>query len=182
MLDLLSLVVQGLFTLCFAAVGSYFMWRLIGPAVVTNAIRAKMGPILMEWLTTPAYKTGGKRRVTDEESGETVETDEVLSPLEMIIKNAGDVLYSKMMGKLGGDVRKRQAVQSDIVAGLANPASPFAGFLNSVNPALLNRALKDGDYVPIILDQLGPTLVKYAEGHLNKSKGDATTGGNSTSW
>jgi len=175
MLDLFEVALEGLLTLLFAGIGSYFMWRLIGPRVVTNAIRAKMGPILLDWLTTPSLKTGEKLKIKDSKGKET-EQDEILSPLELIMENAGNLVFQKLMGKIGGDERKKDAVQQDIIAGLANPASPFAGLLNSVNPKLLERALKDGDYVPIILEQLGPFAVKWLEKRVNIGQMN-TTGG-----
>jgi len=161
-MNLVELVLEGLVTLLFAFLGSYVMWKWIGPEVFEETLRARMGPILMGWFLTPQYETGKMRKIKDDE-GEESEVKEVLSPLALIIKDAGELLYAKLMGKMGGDARKRGAVQDDIVAGLANPASPFAGLLNSVNPRLLERALKDGDYVPIILDQLGPLISRFLE-------------------
>ncbi len=166
MIDLESVVATGLVTLCMSFIGSYIMWSLAGPRVVVRAIQSRMGPILMDWLTAPTYKTGKKRVVTDDEGGKT-EVDEVLSPLQLIIINAGELMWQKMMGKMGGDARKRGAVQSDIVDGISSPGNPFGGLLNQINPRLLERAIKDGDYVPIILEQLGPLLKDWAAKKLN---------------
>lgn len=185
MLDLLSVVVSGLLTLIFAAVGSFVMWKILGPRVVVKAIQGHMGPILVEWFMTPSISTGKKRKAVDseaefDESGKEIspatykEIDEVLSPLEMIISRAGEVMMTKIYGKLGGDARKRMAVQQDILAGLSSPGNAIGGMLNSINPALLNRALRDGDYMPIILEQLGPLAKQFLENKLNQ--GGATSG------
>jgi len=165
----LELVLEGLVTLFFAFMGSYVMWRIAGPKVLEKTLRARMGPILLEWFLTPSFETGKTKKIKDED-GEETEVKEILSPLDLIIKNAGEIFYSKLMGKMGGDVRKREAIQGDIIAGLSNPVSPFAGILNSVNPRILERAIKDGDYVPIIMDQLGPIIYKWAEKKLNNGQ------------
>lgn len=161
-MNLIELVLEGIVTLLFAFLGSYLMWKWIGPKVLERTLRARMGPILIEWFLTPQYETGKMKKIRDDE-GEESEVKEILSPLDLIIKQSGDILYQKLMGKMGGDVRKRQAVQGDIIDGLSNPDSPFAGLLNSVNPRLLERAIRDGDYTPIILEQLGPLISRYLE-------------------
>lgn len=140
------------------------MWKFVGPGVVFAAIQEKMGPILQNWLLTPV-PTGRKRTVKGEDGPE--EVPELLSPVEQMMTVAGEVLYRKMLGKVGGDYKKRQAVQDDIVEGLQNPGNPFASMLNGINPRLLERAIKDGDYVPILLDQFGPMIQRWAETKFN---------------
>lgn len=173
MIDLLSMFLQGLVTLVFAFIGSYVMWKVAGPRVVVTAIREQMGPILINWLMTPSIGTGRKKKSTDEDGVES-EADEVVAPIDLMMTRAGELVYQKLMGKLGGDVRKRQAVQGDIIDGLSVPGSPFGSLLSQVNPRLLERAMKDGDYLPIILEQLGPLMSRYIENKLNK-KGDTFT-------
>ena len=141
------------------------MWRLVGPGVVVKAIRARMGPILMEWLTTPV-PTGRKKKITSEDG--TSEIDEKLSPLDTIIINAGEVLYRKMLGIKGGDVRKRQALENDVREGVLEPGSPIFSLLNSINPKIVERAIRDGDYIPILLDMFGPQLQRMVEAKLSK--------------
>jgi len=92
---------------------------------------------------------------------------EMVSPLQEIMNAAGEHLYRKMLGRVGGNQKKVRAVQDDIVEGLAMPGNPLATLLNGVNPRLLDRALKDGDYVPILLEQFGPIIQKWAEAKLN---------------
>lgn len=177
-MDLFEMVVQGLITLFFAGVGSYVMWKIAGPAVVVRAIQAKMGPILMEWLVNPGISTGRKRKIQAvpaefDDKGKEIspavfeDQDEILSPLELIITKAGDTLFQKVYGKIGGDARKRQAVQNDIAVGLAEPGNPFGSLLAGINPRLLDRALRDGDYVPILIEQFGPLLKQFVENKLS---------------
>jgi len=172
---LIEQVVEGLFTLFFAALGSYVMWKVVGPKVVDSVISKKLGHALMNWFFTP-IKTGKKKKTIDEETGEKTEVDEEASPLEIIVGSAGAILFAKMMGKMGGDARKREAIQGDIIAGLSNPASPFAGILNSVNPRILERAIKDGDYIPIILDQTWPLISRWIDKRLNTTNVDNKPG------
>lgn len=176
MIDLLSMFLQGLVTLVFAFIGSYIMWKVAGPRVVVTAIREQMGPILINWLMTPSIPTGKKKKMTADDN-EEVEFDEVLAPIDLMMTRAGELVYQKLMGKLGGDVRKKQAVTNDIIEGMSMPGSPYASLLSSINPKLVERALKDGDYMPIILEQLGPLVARYAENKLNK-KGDTFTSSN----
>jgi len=119
-------------------------------------------PSRVDWLTKPSFKTGDRLKIKDEK-GKEREVDEILSPLELIMENAGDLVYAKLMGKIGGDRRNVDAVQGDIIAGLSNPASPLAGLLNSVNPRLLDLEIKDGDDVLILLDQVGPLISRWIE-------------------
>jgi len=158
-------VVQGLVTLLFAFIGSYVMWKIAGPRVVIRALQEKMGPILLNWFTTP-IPNGSTKTVVNEE-GEEEKVPVTVSPMETMMSVAGETLYRKLLGKMGGDKRKVRAVQDDIVEGLGMPGNPFATLLNGINPRLLDRALKDGDYVPILLEQFGPIIQKWAEAKLN---------------
>lgn len=163
------MVLSGLVTLIFAFIGSYVMWKVIGPRVVTKAIQDRMGPILQNWLVTPV-PTGKFKEVINAE-GEVEQVEALISPVEQMMTIAGEVLYRKMLGKVGGDRRKVQAVQGDITESLANPSSPLGALLGQVNPRLLERAIKDGDYVPIILDQFGPLITQWLERKLNSQGG-----------
>lgn len=182
MIDLESVVLSGLVTLLFAAIGSYVMWKIAGPRVVVKAIQSRMGPILLDWLTTPSFSTGKKKRtlVTEAElddDGKEISPaeyemrDEILAPLDLIMTRAGELMYQKFMGRLGGDARKRGAVQGDIIAGLSEPGNPFGSLLNGINPRLLERAMKDGDYMPIILEQLGPLAKDFIASKMTKGAG-----------
>lgn len=177
-IDLVSISFQVFMTVLCAFVGSFVMWKIIGPRVVYEAIRARMGPILLDWLMTPSIKTGKRKKmlkseaVLDDDGKELSPAiyeigDEVLSPIEHIISRAGDTLFCKVYGKLGGDVRKKQALQGDIIEGLQNQDSPFGLLLNQLNPRIIERAVKDGDYVPLLLEQFGPLLKEFAAKKLN---------------
>lgn len=154
------------------------MWRIIGPRVVYQAIQTRMGPILLDWLMKPSIETGKRKKmlkseaVLDDDNKEISPAiyeigNEVLSPIEFIISRAGDTLFSKVYGKLGGDVRKRQALQGDIIDGLQDQGNPFGMLLNQINPRIMERAVKDGDYVPLVLEQFGPLLKEFAAKKLN---------------
>jgi len=177
-IDLVSISLQALMTVACAFVGSYIMWRVIGPRVVYQAIQARMGPILLDWLMKPSIPSGRRRKnlvseaVIDEDGKELSPAqyeigDEVLSPIETIITRAGDTLFSKVYGKMGGDVRRKQAIQGDIVEGLRDSQNPFGMLLNDINPMLLQRCIKDGDYIPILLEQFGPLAKELISKKLN---------------
>jgi len=158
-------VVQGLVTLLFAFIGSYIMWKIAGPRVVIKALQEKMGPILLNWFTTPIHN--GATKIVVNEEGEEEKVPITVSPMESMMTVAGETLYRKMLGKMGGDKRKVRAVQDDIVEGLSNPANPFASLLGGLNPRILERAIKDGDYTAIIIEQFAPVLRQWAEAKLN---------------
>lgn len=164
----LGVVLGGLVTLLFAGLGSVLMWKLIGPRVVEGALRARLGPILVEWFTTPVYETGKKTKYVDEKTGKHVEKEEVISPLEMIISGASDVMQQKLYSKMGVDARKLQVAQGDIAEALLDPANPMAQMLGGLSPALLERAIKDGDYIPVILQMFGPQIKNIANTFITK--------------
>jgi len=164
-LDVVTVVVQGLVTLLFAFIGSYVMWKIAGPRVVIRALQEKMGPILMNWFVTP-IPTGATKSVTNDEGEEEI-VDVKVSPMEQMMTAAGETLYRKLLGKMGGDRRKVRAVQDDIVEGLGMPGNPLGSLLQGINPRLLDRALRDGDYVPILLEQFGPIIQRWAEQKVN---------------
>lgn len=171
MVSIVDLALTGAVAAICSLLGSLFMWNFVGPRIVDKGVSQRVGPALYTWLMTPSIETGKNRIITDDETGEKTEVKEILSPWESLLKSAGEVVYMRLLGKMGGDRRKVQAVQSDIVDGLANPGSPFATLLNGVNPRLLERALKDGDYVPILLDQFGPLIQKFVEQKLSTQNG-----------
>lgn len=169
MVEIVDLVLTGAIAAICSLLGSAIMWLFVGPKVVERGLKNRAGPAIYEWLVSPSIDTGKIRsRVTDE--GEKEEYREVLSPLQNIIQNAGELMYQKLMGRVGGDARKRMAVERDIQEGLLDPANPFAVMLNGINPRLLERAIRDGDYVPILLQQFGPVLQQFVE---KKLKGDS---------
>src|SRR5512136_1110405 len=90
-IDVVSLVLQGLVTLLFAFVGSYVMWKVAGPRVVIRALQEKMGPILLNWFTTP-IPTGATKLVVNEE-GEEESIPIQISPMETMMTVAGETLY-----------------------------------------------------------------------------------------
>ncbi len=159
--------IQGLFTALFAGLGSYILWRLVGPRIVVQAIQERMGPALHAWLTTPV-PTGKMTKMSTNDGD--VDVAEVKSPLDLIMISAGDSVYRRLMGRMGGDARKRGAVQDDIREGMLADGSPFGGLLNQINPRLLERAIKDGDYIPIILEQLGPVVKQYLDKRLSSGE------------
>lgn len=164
-IDAVSVVLSGLVTLIFAFIGSYVMWKVIGPRVVTKAIQDRLGPILQAWLVTPVPT--GRTKVVINADGEEETVEQAVSPLDQMMTAAGEILYRKMLGKIGGDRRKVGAVQDDITESLANPSSPLGALLGQVNPKLLERAIRDRDYVPIILDQFGPVITQWLEKKLS---------------
>jgi hypothetical protein len=164
-IDVMTVVVQGLVTLLFAFVGSYVMWKIAGPRVVIKALQERMGPILMNWFITP-IPNGATKSVVNEEGEEEIVPVQI-SPMDQMMTAAGETLYRKLLGKMGGDKRKVRAVQDDIVDGLAMPGNPLGSLLQGINPRLLERALKDGDYVPILLEQFGPIIQRWAEQKVN---------------
>jgi len=167
--DVISVVLSGIVTLLFAFLGSYIMWRWIGPRVVSNAIQDRLGPILQAWLVTPVPT--GKMKTVVNADGEEESVEVAVSPLDQMMTSAGEILYRKMLGKIGGDRRKVGAVQDDITESLANPSSPLGALLGQVNPKLLERAIRDRDYVPIILDQFGPIITQWLEKKLSTPGG-----------
>ena len=175
-----AVLVTGIVTIVGAFFGSYLMWKLIGPGVVNAGVGESLGPAMLNWLFDPSIKTGEKIVEKREKAdGTTVdkEVDEVLAPAEVLALRMGKVVYALIFSKLGVDARKKGVLVGDIQAELANPDSPFSQFAGFLSPKARERALKDGDYVPILLDLIvsSPQARDLVGKAINKFKGQSIT-------
>lgn len=173
-----QVLATGIVTVLGALVGSFVMWKLVGPSVVRAGAKGVFGPAMLEWLFTPSVKTGEKLIEKKEGKDGTVtekEVDEVLSPAEVLAVRMGKIVYMQTLSKLGVDGRKAGMVVGDIQAALANPDNPLAQQLAVINPKLLERALKDGDYVPIIMSMFAPQIKDYITNKLKSAPKQSIT-------
>jgi hypothetical protein len=136
---------------------------------------------MLNWLFEPSVKTGEKVKTKHEKADGTYvekEIDEVLAPAEILALKMGNVIYRMTLSKMGVDGHKRAMVIGDLQAELANPDSPFAQFTGFLSPKARERALKDGDYVPILLDLLAssPQAREMLGKAINKFKGQSLAG------
>jgi len=175
-----AVLITGIVTIVGAFFGSYLMWKLIGPGVVKKGVGEELGPAMLNWLFEPSMKTGEKIKEQHEKSDGTIvekEVDEVLAPAEVLALRMGRVVYAMIFSKLGVDARKKGVLVGDIQAELANPDSPFSQFAGFLSPKARERALKDGDYVPILLDLIvsSPQARDLVGKAINKFKGQSTS-------
>jgi len=189
-IDIVSLVVTGVVAALASFFGSLVMWSLIGPRVVKKGIGRELGPAMITWLFEPSIKTGEKAVEKRERADGTVvekEVDEIVAPAEELARRMGRIVYHMMLGKLGGDGAKKAALMGDVQAALANPDNPLAQYLGAVNPKIIDRALKDGDYIPLIIQMFltNPQAREWVSGKV-KSVASATNaqakGGTSSAW
>lgn len=172
-MDIVDLILAALMGGAGALIGGYIMWNWLGPRIVNGAIGHAIGPAIYNWLTTPSLDTGKKRKVQDEETGEVSETNDIISPLEQIMREAGRTTYTMLCSRMGVDARKRGVAIDDVQTALGDPNNPLRQALGAVSPKLLERAFKDGDYVAIALQLFQPQIEKY----INTKLANATTGG-----
>ena len=185
MIDVTALILTGVVAAVASFFGSFVMWKVIGPRVVSKGVGTSLGPAMLNWLFEPSVKTGEKIKVKHEKQDGTIvdkEVDEVLAPAEILALKMGNVIYRMTLSKMGVDGHKRAMVLGDIQAELANPDSPFSQFAGFLSPKARERALKDGDYVPILLDLLvsSPQAQSMLGKVLNKLKAQSTPGAAST--
>lgn len=175
---LIAGLVSCVFGMLGALIGGYIMWSWLGPRIVTDSVTPLVGPALYNWLTAPSMSTGKKKKMVDPETGEEMEMPEAISPLQNIMNEAGKVTYFMLMSKLGVDARKKQVAIGDIQNAIME-GSPLAGALSAISPKLMERAVKDGDYIPIVLQLFGP---KIEEMFMSKGKYIGATVTNNGGW
>lgn len=164
-----------------ALIGGYVMWSWLGPRIVTRSVSGIVGPAIYEWLTKASINTGKIRKIEDED-GEISEIPDVISPLQNIMREAGTYTYQMLCSKMGIDSRKRQVAIQDVQTALMAPDSPLAGFASMISPKLMERALKDGDYIPIILQMFGPQIEQFINSRVNNKGGSFTGGDGGSKW
>lgn len=185
-IDLISLVVTGVVAAGASFFGSYLMWSFIGPRVVKRGIARELGPSMLHWLFEPSIKTGKKVVEKRERSDGTIlekEVDEVIAPGEELARRMAYIIQRMTLSKLGVDGTKKAAMIADLQAELANPDSPFAQFAGFLSPKARERALKDGDYVPVLLDLIvsSPQARELVGKAINRFKGSSSTSSADTS-
>ena len=176
-----QVIVTGIVTVLGAFFGSYVMWKLVGPGVIKSGANGVFGPALIKWLFAPSIDTGEKVQVkhTKADGTEvTKEEKEIVAPAQFIATQMARVIQGMMLSKLGVDGRKKAVLVGDIQAQLADPDSPFAGLVGFLSPKARERALKDGDYIPILLDMLvsSPQARELVGKAINKFKGQSSSG------
>ena len=156
-IDYVSLILTAVVAAIASFVGSAVMWTLIGPRVVKRGIGKELGPSMLKWLFEPSIDTGEKVVEKHEKADGTIvekEVKEIVAPAEELARRMGHIVYMMTLSKLGGDKRKNQVLIGDVQSALANPDNPLAQYLGAINPKIIDRALKDGDYVPLIIQLL----------------------------
>lgn len=156
-IDIISLIVTGVVAALASFFGSLVMWSLVGPRVVKKGIGRELGPAMIHWLFEPSIKTGEKIVEKREKADGTViekEVDEILAPAEELARRMGKIIYLMTLSKLGVDGHKKAALIGDVQSALANPDNPLSQYLGAINPKIIDRALKDGDYIPLIIQLL----------------------------
>lgn len=179
--NIAAVLVTGVVTVLGAFFGSYLMWKLIGPGVVKKGVGQELGPAMLKWLFDPSIDTGEKIKVQHEKADGTMvekEEKEFLAPAEVLAAKMGRVVYGMIFSKLGVDGRKKAVMIGDMQAELANPDSPFSQFAGFLSPKARERALKDGDYVPVLLDLIvsSPQARDLVGKAINKFRGQSHTG------
>ena len=179
--NIAAVLVTGIVTVAGAFFGSYLMWKLIGPGVVKKGVGQELGPAMLTWLFKPSIETGEKIKVSHEKADGTIvekEEKEILTPANVLAMNMGKTVYGMVFSKLGVDGRKKATLIPDMQAELANPDSPFSQFAGFLSPKARERALKDGDYVPVLLDMIAssPQMRELVGKAINKFRGQSTAG------
>ncbi len=188
-IDILSLVLTGVVAAIASFCGSFIMWKLIGPGVVDKGIGRKLGPAMMKWLFEPSIRTGNKVKQQHEKADGSIvekEVDEIVAPAEELAQRMGRIVWHQFRGKLAGDGTKNAALIGDVQAALANPDNPLAQYLGAINPKIIDRALKDGDYIPLIFQLIfsNPQAREWLGGMFKKAAGASRSqqGMGSSAW
>jgi hypothetical protein len=155
---------------------------LIVRRLVKQGLRSNLGPSMLEWMFTET-PTGNKIVEKYEGKDGAVkerEVPEVKSPAEILATNMGHTIWNMIKSGQLSDGRKRATIIADLQNGLADPDNPMAQAVGMVNPKLIERALKDGDYAPLIFQMLfsNPDTIKWIQAKL-KSVGQRSTTGDS---
>lgn len=172
-IDLASLIITGVAAAIFSFIGSFLMWSIIGPRVVKKGIGKELGPAMITWLFEPSIDTGETVIEKIERADGSIkekESKEIIAPAEELARRMGKIIYSMTLSKLGVDGHKKAALIGDVQSALANPDNPLSQYLGAINPKIIDRALKDGDYIPLIIQLLmsNKTAQEFVTGKLNK--------------
>ena len=172
-----------------AGTGSIIMWIFVGRPLITKYSRkgfidgirgirddpeAKEAfHILLSegwtWFHTPAIETG---RVLTDDKGK--ESKEIITPFQNMASETGRYAEMRLKSSLGVAGRKAQVLRSDLVADLTE--SELGGTIAAIAPRAFERAMKDGDYMPILIDMVRPLIESKITDMVNKG------GGSGSSW
>jgi hypothetical protein len=102
-----------------------------------------LGEVLLKWGMTPIIKTGKKITSTNDD-GDTVEIDEIISPMDMIMRTSGKYIVQLIKGQAGGvKSQMTRALQDELALSGSSLSSAALSALTKgrVGPALAEVGL-----------------------------------------
>jgi len=123
---------------------------------------SKLMLFFFSWAGSAQIKTGRKVKSAPDEEGVVKETDEVLTPVELLSRTIGNYAIMKLKGQNGGTKAQLARLIQEEAAEGGFPLSPTA--LNSLSKGRIGPALAE-------------LAVKYGPDMLKKGKGDTSSGG-----
>lgn len=107
-------------------------------------VLSKLFLFMFAWAGQAQIKTGKKIKVKDPESGEVSETDEVLTPVDLLGQRIASLAIRKLNSGMGGTkaaLRRILEEEASSMGGGLSPAALSALYKGKVGPALTEIAL-----------------------------------------
>lgn len=120
---------------------------------------------MISWAGSAPIKTGNKIKVKNDESGETEEIEEILTPIDLLGRRIGALIFAKMRSGMGGTKAALGRILEEEVA-----------TSGGLSPTAL-RELNKGRF--------GPALMEMAMPHIQKkliNKGGTNTSTDTGGW
>lgn len=153
--------------MCVGAVGSLFMWLVLGPIMTGLGVKRlahkaamgdekaleffyELGDVLIVWAAKERIPTGEKIKVTNDK-GDVKEIPELLSPIQLMARTIGSYVIMKFKGSVGGTKNQMKQMLMDEAAETGIGLSPTALAAlarGKVGPALAEVGL------PFLMDKL----------------------------
>ena len=124
-------------------------------------VLSKLFMMMFNWVGSETISTGKKIKVKNEGSGEIEEIDEILTPIDLLGRRIGGIIFAKVRSGAGGTR-----------AALGRILEEEAATAGGLSPTAL-RELNKGRVMPVITELVMPHLQK----RLNKGESITNNGG-----
>ena len=124
-------------------------------------VLSKFFMMMFNWIGSESIKTGKKIKVKNESSGEIEEIEEIMTPIDLLGRRIGSIIFAKVRSGSGGTR-----------AALGRILEEEAATAGGLSPTAL-RELNKGRIMPAIVELVGPNIQK----RLNKGESITNNGG-----
>ena len=178
-LDLASVLIGAIVGIFPELIAGFFLWkrwfaRANQDRLQNSIVEGEFDPAIaaifrrgVQLMFEPIIDLGEK-----DEHGKPV----LVPPVSVFGREFAKFIYHKFRSGWGTDGQKAELLKGDVAQALQDPSHPFTAQLMTINPKIVERCLRDGDYIPLIIQMFGPMAKSFITEKINTRLGGSSGG------